>query len=61
MQKQVAATEELQAAVTMLRDELAEARQKCTEFELQIHDSENKAEDFERQLTMTKKQKDLLT
>jgi hypothetical protein len=42
----------------MLREDLAEARQKCTELELNVHDSENKAEDMERQLTMSKKRED---
>lgn len=56
----MANVEELQSVIDMLREDLAEARQKCTELELNVHDSENKAEDMERQLTMSKKREDQL-
>ena len=60
LNKELANVEELQSVIDMLREDLAEARQKCTQLELSVHDSENKAEDLERQLTMTKKREDQL-
>ena len=60
MMKEVAVVDELQSVVALLREDLSEARQKCTMLELQVHDSENKAEDFERQLMMSKKREDML-
>lgn len=44
----------------MLREDLANERQKCTKLELEIHEAENRAEDLQRQLTMTKKNVDKL-
>ena len=38
----VAVVDELQSVIALLRDDLSEARQKCTMLELQVHDSENK-------------------
>ena len=58
--KEVAVVDELQSVIELLRDDLSEARQKCTMLELQVHDSENKAEDFERQLLISKKREDML-
>lgn len=46
MQKEVAVVDELKSVLSMLREDLGKERQKCTELELQIHESENKAEDF---------------
>jgi hypothetical protein len=59
MQKEVAVVDELQSVVKMLREDLANARQNCTELELQLHDQENNAEDLQRQLTMSKKREDM--
>ena len=44
----------------MLREDLSNERQRCTQLELQLNDSESKAEDLQRSLTMTKKREDLL-
>lgn len=60
MEKEVAVVDELQSVVKMLREDLAAERQKCTELELAVHDSENTAEDLQRQLTMARKKEDLL-
>ena len=60
MQKEVAVVEELQSVVKMLRENLAEERQKCTNLELQINDTQNNAEDLQRQLTMLHKKDDML-
>ena len=60
MQKEVAVVDELQSVVKLLREDLAVERQKCTEFELAIHDKENLAEDLQRQLTMIRKKEDML-
>ena len=46
MQKEVAVVDELQSVVKLLREDLAIERQKCTEFELAIHDKENLTEDL---------------
>lgn len=46
MEKEVAVVDELQSVVKMLREDLAAERQKCTELELAVHDSENTAEDL---------------
>ena len=59
MKKEVAVVDELQSVVKMLREDLAAERQKCTNLELAIHDSDNKAEDLQRQLTMVKKKEDM--
>jgi len=44
----------------MLRENLAEERQKCTNLELAVNDSQNTAEDLQRQLTMLQKKDDML-
>ena len=46
MTKQVAQAEELQSVVKLLREDLSKERQRCTQLELQINDSEAKAEDL---------------
>ena len=48
MQKEVAVVDELQSVVKLLREDLSKERQKSTELELQIHDSQNNAEDLLR-------------
>ena len=60
MQKEVAVVDELQSIVKMLRDDLANERQKSTQLELQVHEIENQNEDLQRQLTMVKKREDML-
>lgn len=60
MQKEVAVVDELQSVVKMLRDDLSKERQKCTEIELKIHDSDNNIEDLQRQLTIVRKKEDML-
>ena len=60
MQKEVAVVDELQSVVSLLREDLATERQKCTELELKVHEQENTSEDLQRQLTMTKKREDML-
>ena len=44
----------------MLREDLSNERQRTTQLELELNDSESKAEDLQRSLTMTKKREDLL-
>jgi chromosome segregation ATPase len=60
MEKEVAVVDELHSVVKMLREDLAGERQKCTELELAVHDSQNTAEDLQRQLTMARKNVDKL-
>ena len=60
MEKEVAVVDELHSVVKMLREDLAAERQKCTELELAVHDSQNTAEDLQRQLTMARKNVDKL-
>jgi len=48
MQKEVAVVDELQSVVSLLREDLATERQKCTELELKVHEQENTSEDLQR-------------
>ena len=59
MQKEVNVVDELKSVVSMLRQDLGKERRKCTELELQIHEAQNSAEDFQRQLTMVRKREDM--
>ena len=55
MKKEVAVVEELKSVVKVLREDLTNTRQKCTKYELAVHDAENKLGDINRQLTMKQK------
>ena len=44
----------------MLKSDLASERQKSSELELEVHESQNNSDDLQRQLTMIKKKEGIL-
>lgn len=60
LQKEITEIDELQTLVKMLKSDLAAERQKSSELELEVHESQNNAEDLQRQLTMVKKKESML-
>ena len=44
----------------MLKADLAAERQRSSELELEVHESQNNSEDLQRQLTMVRKKEGML-
>lgn len=60
LQNENSAIDELQTLVKMLKADLAAERQKSSELELEVHESQNNSEDLQRQLTMVRKKEGML-